>query len=387
MAARSPLPPPRLLPWAAVCLTLACGHLPPRATAYAAPPVRLLVLPPVSLAAAGPVPLKALRAQVEAALSARGVELIPDEQAETFLTSRRIRYMAGVEREEALDALHDLGATGILLTTVLEWQQGPLPRFALLQRVVQTGTDPRLLWADGRSSYGDESPGLLDLGVVTDVQELVARDLKALAASLQSSLAGAAPLSRTCELERRFAPWLTFRSSLLEGKRRLSMAVLPFVNHTDRRFAGDLAAQIFSHQLATLDAVEILEPGVVREDLLAFRVVMEGGISLDRARLVQELAGADLLLTGTVHNYVESQSGGAPFAEVTVEVFDRKNSELVWRSDSYASGSKGVWFFDAGLVGSGSELSCRMARAVAARFFTEPAKTIPPSNPPSKGRR
>ena len=342
----------------------------------------LLVLPPVSLAG-GPVPLKAVRAAVEGALRARGLPLVPDGEAEAFFATHRVRYTGGVEREEASAALHELGATAVVVTTVVDYQTGEVPRLTLVQRAVQTGDEPRLLWIDGTSRAGDDSPGLLDLGLVTDVRALQAEGLVALAASLDASLSGSAPLAGACPLERRVAPELSFRSSALVAGKRLSMAVLPFVNHTDRRGAGEAAALSFARQLATLDGLEVVEPGLVREDLLSFRLVTEGGVTLDRARLIQELVNADLLLTGTVHTFVEGSGTSAPRVEVTIEVSDRRDSELVWRSDSEGRGDRGVFFFEVGRVATAADVTCRLAQAVAARFLTLPAKTLPPGRSPA----
>jgi hypothetical protein len=80
-----------------------------------------------------------------------------------------------------------------------------------------------------------------------------------------------------------------------------------------------------------------------------------------------------------VRDFVDPSSSSAdPLVQFTVALLDRKNEEVVWQSTSLHRGSEGVFFFDAGHVGSALELSCRMVGSAAASLLDR-AKPDPPA--------
>src|SRR5204863_3695762 len=106
--------------------------------------------------------------------------------------------------------------------------------------------------------------------------------------------------------------------------------------------------------------------GVVRDELLRYRIVMDAGVTLDGARVVSELLHADLILSGVVRDHAD---GAVPRVGFTATLIDRRDSEVVWMASSYAKGDDGVFFFDAGLVATAGDLSCRMARGAVQRLI------------------
>jgi hypothetical protein len=145
---------------------------------------------------------------------------------------------------------------------------------------------------------------------------------------------------------------------------RRSIAVLPFRNQSGRRAANDVLFGQFVAQLARSGAFEVLDPGIVREELLAHRIVLEGGVSLDNAIAMLDLLQADLVVSGYVEVFESTAGTGPPKVEFSAFVLDRKTGELVWSSASSGAGDDGVWFFGAGRVYTAAALSCRMVRGV-----------------------
>ena len=192
--------------------------------------------------------------------------------------------------------------------------------------------------------------------------------LNNISASLALYLGGKGPSATACPGGGRFGPKALFRSPLLDAGRIASVAVLPFVNETQWRNAGDVIALQFVRQLEASGRFHAVEPGVLRDELLRFRIVMEGGVALDSARIVLDLVQADLVLAGYVREYEDAAGpGAAPRLQITALLLERKNNEVVWESTSYSQGDAGVFFFDAGLVRTMPGLACRMvASAVAA---------------------
>ncbi len=140
-----------------------------------------------------------------------------------------------------------------------------------------------------------------------------------------------------------------------------SIAVLPFVNETRRRGAGEVLALEFAWQLANADGFRLVEPGVVRDELLRRRVVMEDGVSLDQARTISVTLDADLVLAGYVFDF---DDGGTPVSNFTAMVIDRKTGRVVWRSTSFDRGNDSEMLFGVGRVSTAALLTCRMAREV-----------------------
>ena len=122
---------------------------------------------------------------------------------------------------------------------------------------------------------------------------------------------------------------------MLDDVGRRTVAVLPFENRSDRRDADEVIRGQFVAQLARSGAFEVLDPGVVRDELLQHRIVLEGGVSVDRAMTLLDLLGADLVVSGGVEVYAAPLGPREPpRAEFTAYVIDRETAELVWSSAS-----------------------------------------------------
>jgi TolB-like protein len=339
-------------------LLAACAQARPRASP-AALGARSVAVLPLSGLSGGPAPLKDVRSDLESALRQRGVAVVPALEVEEFLARHRLRWTGGVNADSAEAARRELGASALLIAAVDLYQPNAPPRFGLRARLISTFPEPRVLWADAVALTGDEAPGLFDLGLVSEVQDLQSKAVARLSSSLGAFLAGSRARGSACSGGGRFAPQVKYRSSGLKTS-GASIVVLPFVNETSRRNAGDLVALEFLRKL-TASGVQVVEPGLARDELLKFRLVTDQGISLDTARVVMELLEADFVLTGTVRDFQDpSTSEGDPVVQFTVLMLDRKNDEVVWHSSSYHRGGDGVLFFDAGRVGSVLDLTCRM---------------------------
>jgi hypothetical protein len=342
---------------ALLLLACACAAAPRRPPSAPGP---IAVFPPVNLSGIG-APVKELRGALDSALRAQRIPVIDEAVVEAFLAKHRVRYTGGVDREVALAARAELGAESILIASLELYQREGPPKLGVGLRLVTAGDDPGIAWIASEARAGDQSPGPFDLGLVNGLPELRADVLRRLAGALKSFLAGAGTRARGCEVSGRFLPRSAFRSPRLGNRGGATVAVLPFANDTQRRSAGDLLALESARQLSAA-GFRVIEPGIVRDELLRYRIVMENGLSLDTARVVSELLHADLVIAGYVRDYSDA---GVPVVDFTAIVLDRQNNEILWQSTSYNRGDDGVWFFDAGMVSTASALTCRMVAAVA----------------------
>jgi TolB-like protein len=344
----------------------------PAATPAAEPPeagaasyARIALFPSENLAGV-PVPLRGIDGQIARALATAGLEVVTGDLVERFLERHRLRYTGGIDSAAAAAAHEELGVDGVLLVSIEAFDQELVPRLAVTMRLVQASQAAKVVWIDGTARTGDDSPGVLGLGVVSRYAELERRELSRLARSLVATLTGRAPASVPCPHDGRFGPRIAFRSPRFDRSRGYSVAVLPFVNETPRRRVGDLVALELARQFAAVPRLNVLEPGVVRERLLRNRVVMEGGVSVDAARLVLDSLHADLVLAGYVRQFSE---GAEPSVDITVLVLERERGTIMWESTSHASGLQSVWFFDRGRISTATALLCRMARDAVDEFI------------------
>jgi hypothetical protein len=160
----------------------------------------------------------------------------------------------------------------------------------------------------------------------------------------------------------RFSPYADFKSLLLVPSKKYRVAVFPFFNLSKRSGAGDLVSLHFLQQLSQRTNWEILEPGVLRKELLRYRLVMNEGLSLADADFIFSQPLADLIVTGTVHEYYEMRGNGMPpRVDFTVSLLERETKRVIWQASSYHTGDDGVLLFDLGKVRTADELTARMA--------------------------
>ena len=355
---------------AAAIALASCTHARPATTAprpWSAGARPRLALFPVRNVSGDVVPSRSVALSLEALLEARGFSLVPADEVDRLLADHRIRYTDGVNRETALALRDALGVEGVLFPSVELYATRGRPAVALGMRLVATGSDPEILWAGGVARTGDDAPGLFGLGVVQSAAELERRQVSALADGLFAYLDGRErPRTDRCPTGGRFSPRADFRSPVLDRLRHPTIAVLPFLNESPRRDAGEAVALQFVRQLVTSGDFVVLEPGVVRESMLEQRIIMDGGVSLEQARLVQDQLGADLVLGGVVSHLDDQAGPGGPSAEFSAYVLERASGLVVWSSTSRARGDDRVWLFDHGRVSTASALVCGLTQDIVA---------------------
>jgi TolB-like protein len=350
---------------AALALAVAgcAAHAPVRPAIAPGPGYRIALLPLENRAGAS-APTRQLSDGVELALRRRGFEVVAGGIVGDFLQRHRIRSVSGIDREASRAAREELGVEGVLVVTLESYVPRPYPRLGFLMRLIAAGDEPEVLWADGYTLAGDESPGLLGLGLVRSMETVQRRVLDRLTGSLMDRLQGRA-VARLCASDGRFDPKIGYQAPQLRRGKPITVAVLPFVNETDRRHAGEVVAAEFLRQLNATDAFRVVEPGEVRDGILRNRLIMEGGVSLDYARILLTLVQADVVITGIVRDY---RDGEPPRVAFTAFALEQESQRIVWQGTSYSLGDDGVFFFDAGYVKTADELACRMVRRSIAQM-------------------
>lgn len=374
---------------ALACLLGGCGGpgnaaVPDPAVAGAeARRLRIALLPPQNLSGKA-VSLREIEEGVELSLRSRGLDVMAGDAVRRALAAHRIRYTMGLDREAARAMRDDLGVDAVLVTSVLLHDPVFPPRLAIDLRLVSTADTPAILWEDAFTGSGVDSPGLFGLTIVRTMEEMRPAALNQLGDSLVARLAGkGSPVPRCSKIK----PRVIHRSRTLDGPRKRTLAMLPFVNQTERRDAADAVALEVIRELIATGRFQVVEPGLVRNELLTNRIVVEGGASLDMARVVGTDLKADVLMAGYVREYEDLPGlSGPPRIELTVYAIDGKSGEVVWWSNSRSRGDDGVFFFGLGRVSTAAELACGLGRGIAERMAGDPgAAPVETVDPRAKG--
>lgn len=339
------------------------------AGAVAPAPRRVLVLPVHNLTG-GQAPVKELGAAIERAV-ARRFEVIPlADVVEGFLARHRMRYTGGIDVAQARAAREELGADAVLITTLHNYRAANPPALAISMRLVTTENEPTIVWMDHLTRAGDESPGLLGLGLVASLKPIQDQMVTQLARSLEAKLEGDREPQR-CGAGRRYRPRVRFRSSMLDQDEPYTIAVIPFFDRSSRRGAGEAVSLELVRQLVATGRFRVLEPGVVRDFLLQRRVIMPGGVSLEATRLLLGALGVQLVASGTVFDYSDHGGAEGPTIRFNLVLLDGGSGEVVWHSTSFNRGDDGVFAFNLGRVATADALTCRMVGGVVDRL-TQP---------------
>ena len=308
-------------------------------------------------------PLGDVRQALISGLQRQGIAVLDDRALDQFMARHRLRYSAGIDKETGLALKQETGVDAVLISSVELYDVANPPKFAMTSRLVSTGNNGSIRWMDGRGMAGDDSPGILGLGIIEDPRLLVEKTVQSLIASLSGHLSGRNEGNDAGGM--RFRPKTAYRSPVLNPDTHYRVAVVPFNNLGSRKNAGEIMGLQFLSALANCKNFEVLDPGAVREKLLQFRVIMDQGLSVSDADILFQSADIDLIIGGTVYEYEDNRgSYGAPKVEFSVQVFEKKSREVVWSSDSYNQGDDGVFFFDVGRSTTAQAMAARMVRRV-----------------------
>jgi len=311
-----------------------------------------------------PAPLEDIRQLLINSFEKQGLSILDSKTLESFIVKHRLRYVGGIDETTARDLRFETGADAVLITSLELYSDIFPPKIALNCRLVSTGDNPEILWMDGVSLTGDDSVGILQLSLIDDPRELLEKAVGRLSASLGGYLAGKflSPGSQRSLIK--FWPKAFYRSPIFEPEWKYTVAVVPFVNLSERKFAGEIIALDFVRQLVTRDNFAVIEPGITRDALLRARVVMSDGISLVDARHLLKNLHADLILAGTIFDY-QNYSGPSGQARVDFSalVIERRSREVVWTCRSHNEGDFGVFLFDWGKINTAQKLAFEMVAA------------------------
>ena len=120
-------------------------------------------------------------------------------------------------------------------------------------------------------------------------------------------------------------------------------------------------ARHFVKQLMAYDNFTVIEPGIVRQALLKYRIIMDDGISFAQTDLLASKLNVDLILIGKIFEYQDYEGlGGTAKVEFSTQLIEKKSREVVWASESRNEGDDGVFFFDWGQINTAHAMASEM---------------------------
>src|SRR5271169_4979866 len=174
------------------------------------------------------VPLKSLRQSLVNRLKDVGFSILDDTTLERFMATHRLRYTGGIDIRTAQAIKAELGVGAVLITNVELYDQMAPPKIALSSRLVSTGEPVSIVWIDSVSLAGDESPGILGIGLIDDPEKLKEKALGRLCGSLMDHFSG-----KTGTMNKGgwgYRPRAVFSFPALQKGKRYTIAVVPFTN-------------------------------------------------------------------------------------------------------------------------------------------------------------
>lgn len=298
----------------------------------------------------------------------QGVKVLGDEALEAFVARHRVRYGAGIDEVTAALLREETGVEGVVIASFELSSEDAPGKVALFARVISIKAAPVVVWAEDGVMAGDEAPGLFELGVVNDYQEVLTRVLNRLGDSLVSWLK-TGQVRTDLKRASKFRPKSSYRGLALEPGRSYTVAVVPFFNLSERRNAGEIMALLFIRHLSGFPQFRVLDTGVARRQLLDARVIMDAGLSIRDAEMVAALIEADFVLAGRVLRYDDYDGpAGQTAVEFSTVLIEKASRKVVWSSDSYNDGADSLGFFERGRSRTAHTMATQMVRLTTERI-------------------
>ena len=331
--------------------------------------LRIAVMPFVNLSGS-PAPIRDMRRLLMESLQINGADLLEEKDLEAFVIKHRLRYVGGIDKTVAYNLRWETGADAVLITTLELYSEEVPPKISLLSRLVSTGNNPTILWMDGVGLAGNDSIGFLELSLIKDPQVLMRNAIRHLTLSLMGYLSLGEDRIERPSGKVRFWPFTYFRSPIVEPGENYKIAVVPFLDLRNTRGAGEIIALHFVKQLRMLASFSVIEPGVVRQDLLRYRIIQDDSLSVSQADILFSRLNVDLVLLGTILDYQDYRGRhGRPIVDFSAVMLEKKSREIVWACQSQHQGDDGVFFFDWGKIHTAHRMASLMVNSALSTFF------------------
>ena len=201
---------------------------------------------PVENLSATTAPLEEIRQGLIDRLDGQGFQVLGDEALETFMAKHRIRFVGGVDRGIAKAFKEEIGIEAVLIVSLEFYSETDPPKVALTSRLISTGEAPSILWTDGVGLAGDDSPGILGLGLIEDPKALLEKAVKSVTDSLIRYLLTGEGCRRIDAAKTKFRPKVVYRSPELDPGKKIRGGCPPLFQQERKKICrGDSGASFY----------------------------------------------------------------------------------------------------------------------------------------------
>jgi len=185
-------------------------------------------------------PLEEIRRSLIELLKTHGAAVLDDVALEQFMAKYRVRYTGGLDSNTSASLSKDVGVDAVLITSVEAYSEDYPPRIDFISRLVSTGPRPSVLWDESVGMAGNDHPGFLESGLISDPKVLLYKAMERMGDSLTAYLAG--KKAAVAKGRNSFAPKASFRSPIVGVDLRLN--TVGFVDSSSSGNEGEGSAKL-----------------------------------------------------------------------------------------------------------------------------------------------
>jgi TolB-like protein len=273
---------------------------------------------------------------------------------DAVLRRHRIRETGQIGWEDAQRLWQGLGARWILLGSIDQFEAKRPIRAGFSMRLLDALTGD-VVWADARYATGQDYVHLLGLGAIVQVERLAGLQLQVLLRSLG---------------ERLTVNSSTIVSGVQTRDSGRRIFIVPFENTS----ATSGANLLVDHALVGLlekRGFNVIEPGLVAEQLRAREVTGVGQIDLQTLKALGEHFVADYCLTGMLSVFVaevDPDLESAPEIRIEARLLDAESGDLIMADAAQHSGDDYALIFGLGTIHSTGQLVQRCLNELIENF-------------------
>lgn len=286
--------------------------------------------------------LDAVMPAVKSVLHKEGFELLDEVSLDQFLIRERVRTTGYINSEMAQKMRHEFGVSAVLLGNIFRFSTDSNPQLGLSARLVDSSTGA-IIWSNYASATGDDFTGLLGLGRLNAIEELLPEVIRRL-----------------------FAGFSAVPPSPKEKESTVTIAVMPFLNKTTVPGVGMIPTYMFLVELFKNPVFVPLEYGDIRKVIENSRIRDKGEVEY---KSISEIAGdlkADVILVGAIEKYSDGRdTSSAPEVVISARLIDARENRMLWCDSSEMNGDDKISVLDWGKVRSVDKVAYKVVEQLA----------------------
>jgi TolB-like protein len=295
---------------------------------------------------------------IEKIVAKKGFTLIKGKPMENFLEGERIRFLDAMPTVDMKKLASYFELDALLTGAILFYKPGANPQVGITARLISK--DGSLLWGNSVGLTGEDMAGVLGLGKVEMIQELVPVAVGRLFESFHAP--GGVEYKTLWRIPVFISPYKPFAylSPKFRTDRQDRIAILPLGNQSGIKEAGRILLKLLTLRLSGSGRFKVVEAGDLRESMIEEGIRLVEGIDLARLKALKERLGVRLFVGGTIYKYSEGRGVGglsSPELELLLSITDAETGEIVWTSHHTRKGEDYLTFFQFGQIRSPIALS------------------------------